>query len=159
MPYPKYCRCWLDNMKRVVAVYKKVLAHARQISAGAKIRGFASNVANYNPLFAYRCPASEKCPLVKNPSTGEINYDSNPCIDENRFTSLMNAYLGALGLPTRKKLGNSPVDRECDPLDQLGVEALADAPRAGQWFQAEFAMLVRNAGPPFPAATMDLSGK
>ncbi|CAI5503249.1 unnamed protein product [Closterium sp. Naga37s-1] len=92
---------WPDNMKRVVAVYKKVLARARQISAGAKIRGFASNVANYNPLFAYRCPASEKCPLVKNPSTGEINYDSNPCIDENRFTSRMNAYLGALGLPTR----------------------------------------------------------
>ncbi|CAI6000007.1 unnamed protein product [Closterium sp. NIES-64] len=153
-------------MKRVVAVYKKVLARARQISAGAKIRGFASNVANYYPLFAYRCPASEKYSLVKNPSTGEINYDSNPCIDETRFTSRMNAYLGALGLPTRwivdtsrKKLGNSPVDRECDPLDQLGVEALSDAPRAGQWFQAEFAMLVRNAGPPFPAATMDLSGK
>ncbi|CAI5534434.1 unnamed protein product [Closterium sp. Naga37s-1] len=133
---------WPDNMKRVVAVCKKVLARARQISENAKIRGFASNVANYNPLFAYRCPASEKCPLVKNLSTGEINYDSNPCIDENR-----------------KKLGNSPVDRECDPLDQLGVEALSDAPRAGQWFQAEFAMLVRNAGPPFPAATMDLSGK
>ncbi|CAI5494967.1 unnamed protein product [Closterium sp. Naga37s-1] len=92
---------WPDNMKRVVTVYKKVLARARQMSANAKIRGFASNVANYSPLFSYRCPASEKCPLAKNPSTGEMNYDWNPCIDENRFTTRMNAYLGAAGLPTR----------------------------------------------------------
>ncbi|CAI5980486.1 unnamed protein product [Closterium sp. NIES-65] len=92
---------WPEGMKRVVAVYKKVLARARQIRANAKIRGFASNVANYSPLFASSCPALEKCPLVKNPSTGEMCYDWNPCIDENRFTARMNAYLGAAGLPTR----------------------------------------------------------
>ncbi|CAI5537299.1 unnamed protein product [Closterium sp. Naga37s-1] len=99
---------WPEGMKRVVAVYMKVLARARQIRANAKIRGFTSNVANYSPLFARSfpllpsvCPALEKCPLVKNPSTGETNYDWNPCIDENRFTARMNAYLGALGLPTR----------------------------------------------------------
>ncbi|CAI5461459.1 unnamed protein product [Closterium sp. Yama58-4] len=193
-----------------------VLALAWQMSPNAKIRGFASNVANYNPLYSFRCPASEKCPLVKNKSTGEMNYDGNPCIDENRFTSRMNAYLGALGLPTRwivdtsrsglggirkrwgswcnvkgagigprpranppgapqadalvwikppgesdgqsKSVGHSRVDRECDPTDQLGLDALADAaPRAGQWFQAGFSMLVHNANPPMPAK--DLSGK
>ncbi|CAI5524693.1 unnamed protein product [Closterium sp. Naga37s-1] len=226
---------WPEGMKRVVAVYMKVLARARQIRANAKIRGFASNVANYSPLFARSfpllpsvCPALEKCPLVKNPSTGETNYDWNPCIDENRFTARMNAYLGALGLPTRwivdtsrsgragirnrwgswcnvkgagigqrpeanpgsapqgsvplahtllallavdalvwikppgesdgharKILGVIAVDRECDPLDPLGLDALADAPRAGQWFQSQFAMLVRNANPPMPAGKVD----
>ncbi|CAI7746595.1 unnamed protein product [Closterium sp. NIES-53] len=205
---------WPEGMKRVVAVYMKVLARARQIRANAKIRGFASNVANYSPLFARSSPALEKYPLVKNPSTGEMCYDWNPCIDENRFTARLNAYLGAAGLPTRwivdtsrsgrtgiryrwgswcnvrgagigerpeenprkanqvdalvwikppgesdghsKAIsGISPVDRECNPSDPLGKDALADAPRAGQWFPAHFAMLVLNAYPPIPAGTMD----
>ncbi|CAI5494966.1 unnamed protein product [Closterium sp. Naga37s-1] len=92
---------WPNNMKAVVTVYKKVVVRAQKIRAGAKIRGFASNVANYSPLFSYRCPAAERCPLAKHPGTGEMIYDWNPCIDENRFTARMNAYLGALGLPTR----------------------------------------------------------
>ncbi|CAI5971313.1 unnamed protein product [Closterium sp. NIES-65] len=207
---------WPEVMKRVMAVYMKVLARARQIRENAKIRGFASNVANYSPLFASDdgCPASEKCPLAQNPSTGEMNYDWNPCIDENRFTARLNAFLGAAGLPTRwivdtsrsgvagirtrwgswcnvknagigecpqadpadapqidavvwiKPPGESdghakeipeplPVDRECDPMDPLGLDALADAPRAGQWFQEQFAMLVRNANPPMPAGEVD----
>ncbi|CAI5531038.1 unnamed protein product [Closterium sp. Naga37s-1] len=193
---------WPEVMKRVMAVYMKVLARARQIRENAKFRGFASNVANYSPLFASDdgCPASEKCPLAQNPSTGEMNYDWNPCIDENRFTARLNAFLGAAGLPTRwivdtirpgvagirtrwgswcnvKNAGIGerpqaypadapqvdaveisepiPVDRECDPLDPLGLDALADAPRAGQWFQEQFTMLVRNANPPMPAGTVD----
>ncbi|CAI5476034.1 unnamed protein product [Closterium sp. Yama58-4] len=238
---------WPEGMKRVVAVYKKVLTRARQIRANAKIRGFASNVANYIPLFASGCPALEKCPLAKNPSTGEMCYDWNPCIDENRFTSRMNAYLGALGLPTRwivdtsrsgragirkrwgswcnvkgagigqrleanpanapqgglgwshaapspfphtfclparwlmlwfgssrlgramairkylippmrlrtKFLGIFPVDRECNPDDALGLDALPSATRAGQWFQTQFTALVRYANPPMPAGKVD----
>ncbi|CAI5531052.1 unnamed protein product [Closterium sp. Naga37s-1] len=207
---------WPEVMKRDMAVYMKVLARARQIRESAKIRGFASNVANYSPLFASDdgCPASEKCPLAQNPSTGEMCYDWNPCIDENRFTARLNAFLGAAGLPTRwivdtsrsgvagirtrwgswcnvknagvgerpeadpanapqvdavvwiKPPGESdghakeisepiPVDRECDPLDPLGLDALADAPRAGQWFQEQFAMLVRNANPPMASGTVD----
>ncbi|CAI5992064.1 unnamed protein product [Closterium sp. NIES-64] len=205
---------WPEGMKRVVAVYRKVLARARQIRANAKIRGFASNVANYSPLFATGCPALEKCPLAKNPSTGEMCYDWNPCIDENRFTARMNAYLGAAGLPTRwivdtsrsgragirnrwgswcnvkgagigqrpeanpanapqvdalvwikppgesdghstKILGIFPVDRECDPNDALGLDALSNAPRAGQWFQTQFTALVRYANPPMPAGKVD----
>ncbi|CAI7866948.1 unnamed protein product, partial [Closterium sp. NIES-54] len=94
---------WPEVMKCVMAVYMKVLARARQIRENAKISGFASNVANYSPLFASDdgCPASEKCPLAQNPSTGEMNYDWNPCIDENRFTARLNAFLGGAGLPTR----------------------------------------------------------
>ncbi|CAI7866943.1 unnamed protein product [Closterium sp. NIES-54] len=52
-------------------------------------------------LFASGCPALGKCPLAKNASTDEICYDWNSCIDENRFTAHMNAYLAAAGLPTR----------------------------------------------------------
>ncbi|CAI5531039.1 unnamed protein product [Closterium sp. Naga37s-1] len=92
---------WPEGMKRVVAVYKKILARARQIRTNTKIRGFASNVANYSPLFASGCPTLGKCPLAKNLSTGEMCYDWNPCIDENRFTARMNAYLAAAELPTR----------------------------------------------------------
>jgi cellulose 1,4-beta-cellobiosidase len=42
------------------------------------------------------------------------------------------------------------LDPHCDPTAFLGRDSLDDAPQAGEWFQAEFEMLVKNAVPALP---------
>ncbi|KAJ3000681.1 hypothetical protein HDV02_004366 [Globomyces sp. JEL0801] len=44
--------------------------------------------------------------------------------------------------------GAPRLDGFCDPTTSMGVDSLANAPQAGQWFEDEFLMLVKNANPP-----------
>jgi len=43
--------------------------------------------------------------------------------------------------------GTVRLDGFCDPTTGNGVDSLSGAPQAGQWFDAEFQMLVKNANP------------
>jgi cellulose 1,4-beta-cellobiosidase len=47
--------------------------------------------------------------------------------------------------------GAPRLDAMCDPTSTIGVDAMDGAPQAGQWFQAQFEMLVKNAVPAFPS--------
>ncbi|KAI8804626.1 1, 4-beta cellobiohydrolase [Cladochytrium replicatum] len=44
--------------------------------------------------------------------------------------------------------GTPRLDGFCDPTTSNGIDSLSGAPQAGQWFDAQFVMLVKNANPP-----------
>ena len=178
---------WPTNQAAAVTMFKDLLFSV----APAKVRGFVTNVSNYNPLRR----------KVVDPLT-----ESNPAYDEEQFVLSFGSALAATGvdahfivdqgrsgvapIPGRLALGNwcnvanagfgtrpsaatsatlgiSRLDAvvwvkpggECDGTsDTIAVrydakcgsaDALKPAPEAGQWFQAYFEMLVKNANPSF----------
>ncbi|TPX35211.1 hypothetical protein SmJEL517_g02345 [Synchytrium microbalum] len=81
---------------KIAPVILSVMVLATAINPNASIRGFSSNLANFNPFNGNgACPAKQYCPLVKGA------YNGNRGIDENVYTSTLNVALAAVGLPTR----------------------------------------------------------
>ncbi|KAG2019603.1 cellobiohydrolase II-I [Coprinopsis cinerea AmutBmut pab1-1] len=64
---------WNDNLRPSAEIYREVLDLAREITPGARVRGLATNVSNYNP---YKTQARE--PYTEwNNSYDEWNYVKN----------------------------------------------------------------------------------
>ncbi|TPX30617.1 hypothetical protein SmJEL517_g05860 [Synchytrium microbalum] len=81
---------------KIAPVYQDVMNLAKSINPNASIRGFSSNLANYDAFDGKGiCPATEKCPLLNG------TYNGNPNIDENLYTQSINVAFAAVGLPTR----------------------------------------------------------
>ncbi|KAH8730290.1 cellobiohydrolase-like protein II precursor [Phaeosphaeriaceae sp. PMI808] len=160
---------WADNLKPTAQIFAKVVAAAKKINPLAKIRGYATNVSNYNSFQA---------------KVRENYTEWSPSWDESHYASSLSTYLEAEGLPTnfiidqgrvaapgaRKEWGawcnvepsgfgplpgtknnNTHIDSivwikpggESD-----GKCGLAGAPAAGAWFDQYVQMLVKNADPP-----------
>ena len=142
-----------------------------------KIRGFSTNVSNYNPFKA----------TVREPYT-----EWSPSWDEDNYTRSLAAQLALQGLPTnfivdqarvhlpgaRKEWGEwcnvhpaglgSPEKTDTDspyvdalvwikpPGESDGQCGMAGAPRAGAWFNDYVAMLIENASEDIkPAASLE----
>ncbi|TPX30620.1 hypothetical protein SmJEL517_g05859 [Synchytrium microbalum] len=81
---------------KIAPMYQSVMTLAKAINPKASIRGYSSNLSNYNPFEGRGlCPAKQYCPLV------DGAYNGNECIDENIFTQTMNTAFASAGLPTR----------------------------------------------------------
>ncbi|KAJ4308451.1 1,4-beta-D-glucan cellobiohydrolase cel6b [Neodidymelliopsis sp. IMI 364377] len=161
---------WADNLKPTAETFARVMSLAKKRSAKAKIRGFATNVSNYNPF---------------NAKVRENYTEYSPSWDESHYASSLAPYLEAEGLPSKfivdqgrvalpgaraewgewcnvepsgfgmlpstKGLNNAHVDSvvwikpggESD--GRCGLEG---APAAGAWFDEYVQMLVKNADPP-----------
>lgn len=160
---------WADNLKPTAQIFAKVVAMAKKLNPAAKIRGYATNVSNYNPF---------------NAKIRENYTEWSPSWDESHYASSLATFLEAEGLPTNfiidqgrvvlpggraewgewcnvdpagfgelptTKTNNTHVDSivwikpggESD-----GRCGLAGAPAAGAWFDEYVQMLVKNADPP-----------
>ncbi|KAH7357670.1 1, 4-beta cellobiohydrolase [Pyrenochaeta sp. MPI-SDFR-AT-0127] len=160
---------WADNLKPTAQIFAKVVAMAKKLNPAAKIRGYATNVSNYNPF---------------NAKVRENYTEWSPSWDESHYASSLATFLEAEGLPTNfiidqgrvvlpggraewgewcnvdpagfgtlpgTKTNNTHVDSivwikpggESD-----GRCGLAGAPAAGAWFDEYVQMLVKNADPP-----------
>jgi cellulose 1,4-beta-cellobiosidase len=87
---------WPDNQQKIVPIFQNVITLAKGINSKATVTGFASTTANYDPFNGGgACPAQQYCPLVQD------MYDYNPCIDENLYTTALNAVFSPANLPTR----------------------------------------------------------
>jgi cellulose 1,4-beta-cellobiosidase len=147
----------------------KVVAMAKKLNPAAKIRGYSTNVSNYNPF---------------NAKVRENYTEWSPSWDESHYASSLAPYLEAEGMPSNfiidqgrvalpgaraewgewcnvepsgygllpgAKQNNTNVDSivwikpggESD-----GACGLAGAPIAGAWFNGYVEMLVKNADPP-----------
>ncbi|KAK7725922.1 1,4-beta-D-glucan cellobiohydrolase cel6b [Diaporthe eres] len=154
---------WDDNLQPTAEVFGEVV---RQAGNGTRIRGYATNVSNYNPFKAE----------IPEPYTEYSN-----SADESSYATSLSPYLEAEGLPTRFIIdqgrvalpgareewgewcnvapagyGIKPGTAVENPLvdsivwikpggesdGQCGMEG---APRAGQWFEEYAQMLVENA--------------
>jgi cellulose 1,4-beta-cellobiosidase len=157
---------WADNLKPTAQIFAKVVEMAKKINPLAKIRGYSTNVSNYNPFNA----------VVRE------NYTEwSPSWDESHYASSLAPYLEAEGLPSNfiidqgrvalpgaraewgewcnvdpaqfgilpgTKTNNTHVDSivwikpggESD-----GACGLPGAPNAGAWFDEYVQMLVKNA--------------
>ncbi|KAF2833919.1 cellulase [Ophiobolus disseminans] len=160
---------WADNLKPTAQIFKKVVDMAKAINPAAKIRGYATNVSNYNPFNA----------------TVRENYTEwSPSYDEGHYATSLSPFLEAEGLPSnfiidqgrvhlpgaRKEWGEwcnvSPAGFGQLPgskTDNAHVDSivwikpggesdgrcgLEGAPAAGAWFDQYVQMLVKNADPP-----------
>ncbi|CAO2658578.1 Nn.00g063010.m01.CDS01 [Neocucurbitaria sp. VM-36] len=161
---------WADNLKPTAQIFAKVVAMAKKLNPAAKIRGYATNVSNYNPF---------------NAKVRENYTEWSPSWDESHYASSLAPFLEAEGLPSNfiidqgrvalpgaraewgewcnvapagfgelpgsKILNNTHVDSivwikpggESD--GRCGLEG---APAAGAWFDEYVQMLVKNADPP-----------
>lgn len=160
---------WGDNLKPTAQVFAKVLAMAKELNAKSKIRGYATNVSNYNPF---------------NAKVRENFTAPSDSWDESHYTTTLTPYLEAEGLPSkfivdqgrvalpgaRKEWGDwcnvSPAgfgplpgtttnNTNVDSLvwikpggESDGRCGLEGAPIAGAWFDEYVQMLVKNADPP-----------
>jgi cellulose 1,4-beta-cellobiosidase len=170
---------WEGNRQGIASIYKDVLTRA---GGTGKIRGFATNVSNYNTV---------------NGKDGETLGQANPCPDEGTYVTELNEALKAEGIVDKKFIidtaRNGKVVRKdwgswCNikgagigPRPQVAPSPLLDAyfwikppgesdgtsdekaarfdaacqsedsmlnaPEAGQWFNAHFVELVKNAEP------------
>lgn len=159
---------WADNLKPTAQIFKKVIDMAKAINPAAKIRGYATNVSNYNPFQA---------------SVRENYTEWSPSWDESHYASSLAPYLETEGLPSNfiidqgrvhlpgaraewgewcnvepsgfgqlpgTKTNNTHIDSivwikpggESD--GRCGLEG---APAAGAWFDEYVQMLVKNADP------------
>ncbi|KAF2681014.1 glycoside hydrolase family 6 protein [Lentithecium fluviatile CBS 122367] len=161
---------WADNLKPTAQIFAKVVALAKKIKPAAKIRGYATNVSNYNPFVA----------VVRE------NYTEwSPSWDESHYTTSLAPYLEAEGLPSRfiidqgrvAKVGAraewgawcnvapagfgvlpSSTGHNNTYVDSIvwikpggesdGRCGLEGAPAAGAWFDEYVQMLVKEADPP-----------
>jgi cellulose 1,4-beta-cellobiosidase len=174
---------WKRNRAKIAAIYRDVLAAA---GGSDRIRGFATNVSNYDALRGGDLARLEP---------------SDPCPDELTYVAELGASLAEVGITgkgflvdtsrngrsgTRTKSGSwcnvagsglgerpqaSPApgvdaywwikppgdsDGGSDPsapgydasCGAASPDSLSGAPRAGQWFSAQFLQLVDNAAPP-----------
>lgn len=160
---------WADNLKPTAQIFAKVVAMAKKLNPAAKIRGFATNVSNYNSFQA---------------KVRENYTEWSPSWDESHYASSLATYLEAEGLPSNfiidqgrvalpharaewgewcnvspsgfgqlpgTKTNNTHIDSlvwikpggESD--GRCGLEG---APAAGAWFDEYVQMLVKNADPP-----------
>ncbi|KAK3994418.1 family 6 putative glycoside hydrolase [Cladorrhinum sp. PSN332] len=168
---------WQDNLAPTAAEVSTILQKA---GTSARIRGYSSNVSNYNPFSTANPP----------PYTS-----GSPSADESRYATSLGNALRARGLPTkfiidqgrvaldgaRKEWGEwcnvSPAgfgqpfttstnNAEVDAVlwvkpggESDGTCGMAGAPAAGAWFDEYAQMLVRNAhgdirgGSPSPSST------
>ncbi|KAH7094519.1 1, 4-beta cellobiohydrolase [Paraphoma chrysanthemicola] len=160
---------WADNLKPTAEIFSKVVKDAQKINPKAKIRGYSTNVSNYNPF---------------NAKVRENYTEYSPSWDESHYASSLSPFLEAEGLPSNFIVDQGrvhlPGAREawgewCNvepsgfgPLpttntnnthvDSLvwikpggesdGACGLEGAPAAGAWFDEYTQMLVKNADPP-----------
>ncbi|KAG8167528.1 hypothetical protein KVR01_003217 [Diaporthe batatas] len=154
---------WDDNLQPTAQVFGDVV---RQAGNSSRIRGYATNVSNYNPFKAN----------IPEPYTEYSN-----SADESNYTISLSPYLEAEGLPTRFIIDQgrvalpgaraewgewcnvAPAGYGIKPgtvvdnnlVDSIvwikpggesdGQCGMAGAPRAGQWFDKYVQMLVENA--------------
>ncbi|CAG8950762.1 hypothetical protein HYFRA_00002975 [Hymenoscyphus fraxineus] len=166
---------WPDNLLLASAEFRKVLSMAQNLTAKAKIRGFATNVSNFNPYIA----------------SPPANYTADsPSYDELRYVEGLAPLLTNLSLPahfiidqgrsglqnTRQAWGEwcnieagfgirptiqanttlvdsivwaKPGGESDGPCGYTGVGVQGtSAPNAGQWWNEYVQMLVKNASPP-----------
>lgn len=159
---------WADNLKPTAEVFAKVVAMAKKLNSKSKIRGYATNVSNYNSFSA---------------KVRENYTEFSPSWDESHYASALAPYLEAEGLPSKfiidqgrvalpgarqewgewcnvspsgfgslpsTKTNNTNVDSivwvkpggESD--GRCGLEG---APAAGAWFDGYVQMLIKKADP------------
>ncbi|KAJ8107522.1 hypothetical protein OPT61_g8805 [Boeremia exigua] len=159
---------WADNLPLTADVFARVLALAKARDAKAKIRGFATNVSNYNPFVA---------------RVRENYTEWSPAWDESHYASALAPFLEDRGLPSKfivdqgrvhlpgareewgewcnvapAGFGPVPTTQTGNPnVDSLvwikpggesdGRCGLEGAPAAGAWFDSYVQMLVKNADP------------
>jgi cellulose 1,4-beta-cellobiosidase len=171
---------WNGNRTKIAQIFKQVLTEA---GGADRIRGFATNVSNYNTLAD---------------AEGKKLGPANPCPDERTYVSKLSEELRRVGITNKQfiidtsrngravrktwgswcnvkgaGLGTRPIaapapqidayfwikppgesDGVADPTQPRfdpgcqSVDATANAPQAGQWFEEHFLGLVRNAEPP-----------
>jgi cellulose 1,4-beta-cellobiosidase len=160
---------WADNLKPTAQLFRKVVDMAKKINPAAKVRGYSTNVSNYNPFQA---------------KVREAYTEYSPSWDESHYATSLGAAMAAEGMPTnfiidqgrvhlpgaRKEWGEwcnvapsgfGPVpgsktnNTNVDSLvwikpggESDGACGLAGAPNAGAWFDSYVQMLVKNADPP-----------
>jgi cellulose 1,4-beta-cellobiosidase len=156
---------WADNLPKAAAQFKKILDLA---GPKTKIRGFSTNVSNYNPFVA---------------TVREDYTEWSPSWDEDHYTQSLATFLEAEGLPAhfivdqsrvhlpgaRAEWGawcnvapsglgqpqaQAPENPYIDALTWIkppgesdGRCGLEGAPAAGEWFDEYVQMLVENAHP------------
>ncbi|KAF3034060.1 1,4-beta-D-glucan cellobiohydrolase cel6b [Didymella heteroderae] len=159
---------WADNLKPTADVFAKVLGLAKEREPKAKIRGFVTNVSNYNSF---------------NAKVRENYTEYSPSWDESHYVSALAPYLEEQGLPSKfivdqgrvalpgaraewgewcnvEPSGFGPIpstktnNTHVDSLvwvkpggESDGRCGLEGAPVAGAWFDEYVQMLVENADP------------
>lgn len=160
---------WADNLKPTAEVFARVLALAKKREPKSKVRGYATNVSNYNSF---------------NAKVRENYTEWSPSWDESHYATALAPFLEAEGLPAKfiidqgrvalpgareewgewcnvepSGFGSLPTTKTDNPLvDSLvwikpggesdGRCGLEGAPAAGAWFDSYVQMLVKNADPP-----------
>ena len=160
---------WAYNLKPTAEIFDKVVDMAKKLNPASKIRGYSTNVSNYNPF---------------NAKVRENFTEWSPSWDESHYATSLGEYMAAEGMPTnfiidqgrvalpgaRKEWGDwcnvSPAGFGLRPgastnntnIDSIvwikpggesdGACGLAGAPIAGAWFDEYVQMLVKNADPP-----------
>lgn len=161
---------WADNLKPTAQIFAKVVEMARKLNPLAKIRGYSTNVSNYNPFEA---------------KVRENYTEYSPSWDESHYASSLAEYVLEEGLPAhfiidqgrvahpgaREEWGEwcnvSPAGFGQVPsetgynntyVDSIvwikpggesdGRCGLEGAPAAGAWFDEYVQMLVKEADPP-----------
>jgi cellulose 1,4-beta-cellobiosidase len=169
---------WPDNL---VLAAEQLAAIVRKAGDKVKIRGFSTNVSNYNPFKAtVREPYTEW-----SPSWDEDNYTrslaaqlalhdlpTNFIVDQSRvhlpgareeWGEWCNVDPAGLGSPERTETDNPFVDALVwikPPGESDGECGMEGAPRAGAWFNEYVAMLVENASADIkPAPTLEKPSK
>lgn len=172
---------WGDNRKKIAKIYSEVLAQA---GGADKIRGFATNVSNYNTVAG---------------RDGKTLGPQNSCPDEITYITRLSESLEAEGIKNKKFIidtsRNAHVVRtswspwcnikgagigprpQASPAEHLDAyfwikppgesdgttdpkaprfdpactspSSMPNAPEAGEWFQAHFVDMVKNADPQF----------
>ncbi|KAH7389369.1 1, 4-beta cellobiohydrolase [Phaeosphaeria sp. MPI-PUGE-AT-0046c] len=157
---------WADNLKPTAQIFSQVVEMAKKINPLAKIRGFSTNVSNYNPFQA---------------KVRENYTEWSPSWDESHYATSLSPYLEELGLPSNfiidqgrvalpgaraewgawcnvEPAGFGPLpgtatnNTHVDSLvwikpggESDGACGLEGAPAAGAWFDGYVQMLVQNA--------------
>ncbi|WYZ46662.1 hypothetical protein EsH8_IX_000887 [Colletotrichum jinshuiense] len=159
---------WNDNLAPSAKLFAKVVQKAGN---DTKIRGFSTNVSNYNPFHA-------------NPRANYTEWSNS--YDENNYALSLSPHLEAEGLPSRFIIDQGRVSNSraewgewCNvspsgfgiqpgtPVNNTHVDSivwvkpggesdgrcgLEGAPSAGQWFNEFVKMLVKNADPSIVAS-------
>ncbi|KAI8898963.1 1, 4-beta cellobiohydrolase [Globomyces pollinis-pini] len=96
---------WEDGQESIVRILQDTFGWARAMNGNLRIQGFATNIANYSPVFSNGVPpAKQKAPMFMAKDKGgneRLTYDYNPAIDENLFLSILAWRFRQAGLPSR----------------------------------------------------------
>ncbi|KAL3419840.1 exoglucanase 3 precursor [Phlyctema vagabunda] len=162
---------WNDNLPLAAAEFGKVVKLAQEIKAGAKIRGFATDVSNFNPYSTdspanytegSQAPDELSYATILSPFLTENSLPTNFIIDQGRsglqgsrasWSEWCNVPAG-YGIRPTTETGSDLVDSivwvkpagesdgPCGPL--INGES---APEAGRWWEAYAEQAVINANP------------